>query len=77
MKKFGVEKTPSQYLNTLEEVEKKLEKERQEKSENVGRKKAGRKPKESTTKIVSFSKTVPDVTFALDLNLKRMIKVMN
>ncbi|MGW6384733.1 hypothetical protein ACWF6R_27140, partial [Peribacillus butanolivorans] len=55
-----VEKTPSQYLNTLEEEAKNLEKELQEKRENVGRKKAGRKPKESTTKIVFVSKTDPD-----------------
>ncbi|MCM3677198.1 IS1182 family transposase [Peribacillus simplex] len=60
VKKVEVEKTPSQYLNTLEEEAKKLEKELQEKRENVGRKKAGRKPKESTTKIVSVSKTDPD-----------------
>ncbi|MGY3314380.1 hypothetical protein ACV242_002876 [Peribacillus simplex] len=60
MKKVEVEKTPSQYLNTLEDEAKKLEKELQEKRENVGRKKAGRKLKESTTKIVSVSKTDPD-----------------
>ncbi|MGG4266551.1 hypothetical protein [Peribacillus simplex] len=47
----------------MKKSSKKLEKERQEKRENVGRKKAGRKPKESISKIVSVSKTDPDASF--------------
>ncbi|MGE7184910.1 hypothetical protein ACQKKK_13190 [Peribacillus sp. NPDC006672] len=47
-----VEKTPSQYLNTLEEEAEKLEKELQEKRANVGLKlKTNDKSNELATKI--------------------------
>ncbi|MGE7184758.1 hypothetical protein ACQKKK_12395 [Peribacillus sp. NPDC006672] len=50
-KHHSIQRDQLEMINTLEEEAKKLEKERQEKLENGGQKKAGRKPKESTTKI--------------------------
>jgi transposase len=49
IEKVVVEKTPWQYLNTLEQEAKKMEKELEEKREEAGKKKRGRKPKGPTT----------------------------
>ncbi|MED3564184.1 IS5/IS1182 family transposase, partial [Bacillus xiapuensis] len=60
VEKITVEKTPSQYLNTLEEEAKKFEKELEEKRIESGNKKRGRKPKVSDTETKSVVKTDPE-----------------
>jgi IS5 family transposase len=60
VEKVTVEKTPSQYLNTLEEEAKKIEKELEEKRKELGKKKRGRKPKGPFTETISVVKTDPD-----------------
>ena len=55
-----MEKTPSQYLNTLEQEAKKIEKELEEKRIESGKNKRGRKPKKTTTETISVLKTDPD-----------------
>lgn len=60
VEKVVVEKTPSQYLNTLEEEAKKIEKELEEKRKEKGKQKRGRKPNEPSTKNVSVPRTDPD-----------------
>lgn len=60
VEKVTVEKTPSQYLNTLEEEAKKIEKELEEKRKESGKKKRGRKPKGPSTETISVVKTDRD-----------------
>lgn len=60
VEKVVVEKTPSQYLNTLEEEAKKIEKELEEKRKESGKQKRGRKPSGPTTKNLSIPLTDPD-----------------
>jgi len=60
IEKVVVEKTPWQYLNTLEQEAKKMEKELEEKREEAGKKKRGRKPKGPTTETIYVSKTDSD-----------------
>jgi transposase len=60
VEKVTVEKSPSQYLNTLEEEAKKIEKELDEKRKESGKKKRGRKPKGHSTEIITVVKTDPD-----------------
>jgi transposase len=60
VEKVVVEKTPSQYLNTLEQEAKKIEKELVEKRIESGKKKRGRKPKGPTSETKSVVKTDPD-----------------
>lgn len=60
VEKIVVEKTPSQYLNTLEEEAKIIEKELEEKRAETGKKKRGRKPKGPSTETISKVKTDPD-----------------
>jgi len=60
VEKIVVEKTPSQYLNTLEQEAKKLEKELEEKRIKSRKKKRGRKPKGPITETISVPKTDPD-----------------
>jgi transposase len=60
IEKVVVEKTTSQYLNTLEEEAKKIEKELDEIRLVSGNKKRGRKPKVSDTETKSVVKTDPD-----------------
>jgi transposase len=60
VEKVIVEKTPSQYLNTLEEEAKKIKKELEEKREESGNKKRGRKPKGPFTETISVVKTDSD-----------------
>jgi hypothetical protein len=55
-----VEKTPSQYLNTLELEAEKIEKELEEKRLESGKKKRARKPKGPTTETITVVKTDPD-----------------
>ncbi|MGM0877934.1 MAG: hypothetical protein ACQEWV_25200 [Bacillota bacterium] len=59
-----MEKQPSEYLNTLEEEAKKLEKEFEKKRESGGKKKRGKKPKEEKQTIeVKVPATDPDSGF--------------
>ena len=60
VEKVVVEKTPSQYLNTLEQEAKRIEKELEEKRVEAGKKKRGRKPKGPSTETISVVKTDPD-----------------
>lgn len=62
IEKIVVEKTLSQYLNTLEEEAKKIEKELEEKRIDTGNKKRGRKrkPKVSDTETITSVKTDSD-----------------
>ncbi|AZU59878.1 IS1182 family transposase [Neobacillus mesonae] len=60
IEKVVVEKTPSQYINTLEEEAKRIEKEFEEKRIESGNKKRGRKPKVSNTETRSVVKTDSD-----------------
>jgi transposase len=60
VKKVVVEKTPSQYLNTLEEEAKKIEKELEEKRKESGKQKRGRKPKGPSNKTISEVQTDSD-----------------
>ena len=60
VEKIVVEKTPSQYLNTLEQEAKKLEKELEDKRIESGKMKRGRKPKRPTTETISVPKTDTD-----------------
>jgi transposase len=60
VEKVVVEKTPSQYLNTLEEEAKKIEKELEEKRKESGKNKRGRKPKGTSTETISSVKTDTD-----------------
>jgi len=60
VEKVVVDKTPSQYLNTLEQEAKKIEKELEEKRLESGKKKSGRKPKGPSTETISVVKTDPD-----------------
>jgi transposase len=57
--KVIVEKTPSEYLNTLEEEAKKIEKDLEEKRKLAEKKKKGRKPKGPVTKTLSVPQTDP------------------
>jgi transposase len=60
IEKIVVEKTTSQYLNTLEEEAKKIEKALEEKRIESSNKKRGRKPKVSDTEFKSVVKTDSD-----------------
>jgi transposase len=60
VEKITVEKTPSQYLNTLEEEAKKIEKELEEKRIESGKKKRGKKSKGPTTETITVVKTDPE-----------------
>ncbi|WP_342042132.1 IS1182 family transposase [Bacillus sp. OTU2372] len=60
VEKVVVEKTPSQYLNTVEQEAKKIEKELEEKRIESGKKKRGRKPKDISTETISVVKTDSD-----------------
>ena len=60
MEKIDVEKTPSQYLNTLEQEAKKIENELEEKRVEAGKQKRERKPKSKSTETTSIVKTDPD-----------------
>lgn len=60
IQKVVVEKTPSQYLNTIEEEAKKIEKELEEKRKESGKQKRGRKPKGPSTKTISVVQTDSD-----------------
>lgn len=60
VEKVIVEKTPSQYLNTLEQEAKKIEKELEEKRIESGKKKRGRKPMGTSTETISVVKTDSD-----------------
>jgi transposase len=60
VEKVVMEKTPTQYLNTLEQEAKKIEKELKEKRIESGNKKRGRKPKGPTTETISVVKTDSD-----------------
>jgi transposase len=60
VEKVFVEKTPSQYLNTLELEAKNIEKELEEKRKETGTKKRGRKPKGPSTEKISVVKTDSD-----------------
>jgi transposase len=60
VEKVTVEKTPSQYLNTLELESKKIGEELEEKRKETGTKKRGRKPKGPSTETISVIKTDSD-----------------
>lgn len=60
VQKVTVEKTPSEYLNTLEEEARKIEKDLEEKRNHENKKKKGRKPNGSSTKTVSVVQTDPE-----------------
>ena len=61
VEKVVVEKTPSQYLNTLEEEAKKIEKELEEKRIEAGNKETGKKTKRTNQRgQFLFVKTDPD-----------------
>jgi transposase len=60
VQKVVLEKSPSQYLNTLEEEAKKIEKEQENKRKDSAQNKRGRKPKGPSTKTTSVVKTDPD-----------------
>jgi transposase len=60
VEKVVVEKTPSQYLNTIEQEAKKIEKELEEKRIESGKKKRGNKPKDCSTETITVVKTDSD-----------------
>jgi transposase len=60
VQKVVVEKTSSQYLNTLEEEAKKIEKDLEEKRKESGKQKRGRKPKGPSTNTISVVQTDSD-----------------
>jgi len=60
VQKVEVTKTPSQYLNTLEEETKKIEEELEKKRKESGKQKRGRKPNETKTQTASIVTTDMD-----------------
>jgi transposase len=60
IEKLVVEKTPSQYLNTLEEEANKIKRELDEKRDESGKKKKGKKPKATYSKTISVPRTDSD-----------------